>query len=206
MLGDEMKLKRDIGDDEDQKDDLPLDQPTKRTKMAWEDDIPKSWMQLLEKEISKEYFIKMIKKINREEANGTTVFPKSTDRFNFMRFCDPLDTKIVIIGQDPYHGLNQAHGLSFSVQEGVKIPPSLVNIYKELKSDLGEGFCIPNHGNLEGWAKQGVLLLNASLTVIQSKPNSHSKYGWMDFTDTIIKELNRTHPGLVFMLWGNRLC
>jgi uracil-DNA glycosylase len=179
-----------------------LEQTSKRFKPnAWEDDIPPKWKQLIEKELLREYFIKMIKKIKKEEEKGIIIYPKCTDRFNFMRFCDPLDLKVVIIGQDPYHGVNQAHGLSFSVQEGVKKPPSLVNIYKELKADLGDGFDIPDHGNLEGWARQGVLLLNASLTVIQAKPNSHAKYGWMNFTDAIIRELNRSHPGLVFMLW-----
>ena len=124
------------------------------------------------------------------------------DIFNALKFTSYSDCKIVILGQDPYHGEGQAHGLSFSVKPGIKTPPSLVNIYKELSSDI-KGFYIPNNGYLTKWAKQGVLLLNASLTVVAGNANSHSKIGWQIFTDNIIKILNEREDPVVFLLWGN---
>ncbi|KAJ3302665.1 hypothetical protein HDV03_004785 [Kappamyces sp. JEL0829] len=114
----------------------------------------------------------------------------------------PKDVKVVIIGQDPYHGPGQAHGLCFSVQKGVRVPPSLVNIYKELSSDLGTQFKIPGHGMLQAWQSQGVLLLNATLTVRKGAPNSHAKWGWAQFTDAVIQYLAKNRANLVFMLWG----
>ena len=137
---------------------------------------------------------------NRERNAGKTVYPSNDNIFRALELT-PIDTvKIVILGQDPYHGEGQAHGLSFSVQKGVKIPPSLRNIYKELNADIGMD--IPDHGFLEGWAKQGVLLLNTTLTVENGKPASHQGKGWEEFTDTIITQVNDLDHAVVFMLWG----
>lgn len=130
-----------------------------------------------------------------------TIFPKKEDIFNALKLTDFNNVKVVIMGQDPYHGIGEAHGLSFSVQKGIKIPPSLQNIYKELESDLG----VPpkNHGDLSGWAKEGVLLLNSVLTVEMDKPASHKGMGWELLTDYIIKILNTKDDPIVFILWGN---
>lgn len=184
---------------------IKLDQTeeTDKTKdLAWYDksSIPAIWLSTVDAEMSKTYFKKMCEKIDKEECTAK-IFPPRSLRFSFMNY-DPSQIKVVIIGQDPYHGVGQAHGLSFSVEKGTKIPPSLKNIYKELKSDLGDLFKIPEHGNLSGWAGQGVLLLNASLTVAEGKPNSHSKYGWTMFTDAIIRKISRSDKRLVIMLWG----
>ena len=159
------------------------------------------WDNYLKKEFESEYYLK-IREFLKQEYFKKTIYPDMYDIFNALKFTSYSDCKIVILGQDPYHGEGQAHGLSFSVKPGIKTPPSLVNIYKELSSDI-KGFYIPNNGYLTKWAKQGVLLLNASLTVVAGNANSHSKIGWQIFTDNIIKILNEREKPLVFMLWGN---
>jgi uracil-DNA glycosylase len=158
------------------------------------------WQKLLESEMEKEYYQK-IREFLIKEYNTHIIYPDMYDIFNALHFTSYKDTKAVILGQDPYHGPNQAYGLAFSVKPGVRIPPSLINIYKELKDDLG---CyIPNNGTLTKWAKEGVLLLNASLTVRAGEANSHSRIGWQRFTDYIIKLLNEREDPIVFILWGN---
>ena len=158
------------------------------------------WEEILRPEMEKEYY-KKLRAFLIKEYKTKTIYPDMYDIFNALHYTSYKDTKVVILGQDPYHGPNQAHGLAFSVKPRVKIPPSLINIYKELQNDLG---CyIPNNGYLKKWADQGVLLLNTSLTVVASKPNSHSKIGWEVFTDNIIKLLNDRKDPVVFILWGN---
>ncbi|XP_059144768.1 uracil-DNA glycosylase-like [Physella acuta] len=159
-----------------------------------------SWFTALEPEFSKEYFIKLGTFIAEERKKGT-VYPPPEQVFSWTRTCRIDSVKVVIIGQDPYHGPRQAHGLCFSVLPGVKPPPSLENMFKELESSI-EGFKRPGHGNLIGWANQGVLLLNACLTVRASQANSHADKGWEKFTDAVIQWLNLNLSGLVFMLWG----
>ncbi len=158
------------------------------------------WQNLLEEEFEKDYYIKL-RKILIEEYRNYTVYPDMYSIFNALHYTAYKDVKVVILGQDPYHGENQAHGLSFSVKKGVPIPPSLMNIYKELKSDLG--YEIPNHGNLEKWAREGVLLLNTVLTVRKGQPNSHKGLGWEIFTDRVIQIINDKQTPVVFLLWGN---
>jgi uracil-DNA glycosylase len=158
------------------------------------------WQQLLNQESQKSYFQHLLKVLERQRAE-LTIYPKQEDIFNAFNFTDLSEIKVVILGQDPYHGANQAHGLAFSVQPNTKIPPSLVNIYKELTSDI-TSFKAPNHGYLANWAKQGVLLLNTVLTVQQGKAYSHAKLGWEVFTDAVIGQLNAQNTGCVFMLWG----
>lgn len=153
------------------------------------------------KDIYKTKEFKDTMKIVEEEYKEKIVFPEYKNIFNALKLTSYKDTKVVIMGQDPYHGENEAHGLSFSVQDGIKLPPSLKNIYKELNSDLG--IEIAKSGDLSKWAKQGVLLLNSILTVIKDTPNSHSKIGWQTFTDSIIKKLNEKNEPIVFILWGN---
>ena len=163
-------------------------------------EIESSWYSLLENEFNKNYFSE-IRTFVREAYQKTIVFPAPELIFNAFNLT-PLDKlKVVIIGQDPYHGKGQAHGLSFSVPEGVKIPPSLLNIYKELKNDLNKE--IPNHGYLENWATQGVLLINTVFTVEEGKANSHKNIGWEKFTESVIKLINNKKEHLVFLLWGN---
>ena len=158
------------------------------------------WDGVLKGEFDKEYYIKLRSFLKNEYATKT-VYPSMYDIFNALKWTPYKDTKIVIIGQDPYHGVNQAHGLAFSVKKGIAIPPSLVNIYKELNRSLG---CyIPNNGYLEKWARQGVLLLNASLTVIKDRANSHSAIGWEIFTDDVIRCLNERTEPVIFLLWGS---
>ena len=158
------------------------------------------WKELLEDEFSKDYYLSL-RKFLVSEYNTKTIYPDKFDIFNALHFTPYKDVKVVILGQDPYHGPNQAHGLSFSVNPGVKIPPSLLNIYKELNSDLG---CyIPNNGYLKKWADQGVLLLNTSLTVRAGEANSHKHIGWVIFTDKIISLVNEKEDPVVFLLWGN---
>lgn len=158
------------------------------------------WQELLEEEMEKEYYQKM-RQFLIQEYKTRTIYPDMHDIFNALHLTSYKDVKVVVLGQDPYPGPNQAHGLSFSVKPGVKIPPSLMNIFKELHDDLG---CyIPNNGDLTKWAKQGVLLLNATLTVRAGQPNSHSRIGWQIFTDHIIKLLNERKDPVVFILWGN---
>ncbi|ASW44287.1 uracil-DNA glycosylase [Clostridium isatidis] len=158
------------------------------------------WNHLLKDEFKKEYY-KKLRQFLIEEYKTKTVYPEMNDIFNALEFTSYKDTKVLILGQDPYHGPNQSHGLAFSVKKGVKIPPSLKNIYKELNNDLG---CyIPNNGYLKSWADQGVLLLNTVLTVRAHEPNSHKNKGWEIFTDKIISLLNERTDPVVFILWGN---
>ncbi|MDF2456342.1 MAG: Uracil-DNA glycosylase [Cytophagaceae bacterium] len=161
--------------------------------------IEETWKKRLNKEFSAPYFSQLIEFI-KEEKKIYQVFPPGPLIFNAFDKCPFDDTKVVIIGQDPYHGLGQAHGLCFSVPSGVKPPPSLVNIFKELKSDIDKD--IPSSGNLEHWASQGVLLLNATLTVRSNTAGSHQNRGWEEFTDAAIRALNEEKKDLVFLLWG----
>ena len=162
--------------------------------------IGNDWDKVLEGEFDKEYYRKL-RSFLIEEYKNQIVYPDMYDIFNALKYTAFSDVKAVILGQDPYHQPGEAHGLCFSVKKGVRIPPSLVNIYKELESDLG--ICPPDHGCLESWAKNGVLLLNAVLTVRQSSPNSHKGKGWEVFTDQVIKHLNAREKPMVFILWGN---
>lgn len=158
------------------------------------------WLNIFKPELDSVWFKALKKKLAQDFANGQPIYPKIHDIYSFTRL-KMADIKVVILGQDPYHGENQAHGLCFSVNKGIALPPSLKNIYKELKNDV-DGWELPSHGNLESWQGQGVLLLNASLTVRKSTPNSHSKYGWALFTDAVIKHIDSKYEGVVFMLWG----
>lgn len=161
--------------------------------------LKNDWAPILENEFGKPYY-QQLRKILWKEYETQTIYPDKYDIFNALHFTSYEETKVVIIGQDPYHGAGQAHGLSFSVKPGVAIPPSLLNIYKELQSDLD---CyIPNHGHLLEWTKQGVLLLNAVLTVRAGQPNSHKALGWGFFTDRVIETLNEREKPVVFILWG----
>jgi uracil-DNA glycosylase len=160
-----------------------------------------SWYPALQNEFQKPYMLGLNQFLEQEYEQGTIVYPKPSDVFNAFDLTPFNEVKVVILGQDPYHGANQAHGLSFSVQKGVAIPSSLKNIYKELQADI-PGFNIPSHGDLSSWAKQGVLLLNATLTVRAGEPGSHQKMGWEQFTDKAIEVLSAEKSGLVFMLWG----
>ena len=157
------------------------------------------WDKVLEGEFEKEYYLK-IRGFLKKEYSERAIFPSMFDIFNALKYTSYNETKVVILGQDPYHEIGQAHGLSFSVKKGVKIPPSLVNIYKELNSDIG--MKIPNHGELTSWARQGVLLLNATLTVREGQANSHKDIGWAIFTDEVIKKLDLNDKPIVFILWG----
>lgn len=158
------------------------------------------WQTLLNNEFSKEYYQKL-RQFLITEYRTKTIYPNMHDIFNALHYTAFKDIKVVILGQDPYHGPNQAHGLSFSVKPGIAPPPSLMNIFKELKSDLD---CyIPNNGYLKKWADQGVLLLNTALTVIEGQANSHRNKGWETFTDYIITLLNERQDPIVFILWGN---
>lgn len=158
------------------------------------------WDTVLDSEYHKEYFANIVKFVNKVYKEKT-IFPPKGRILSALDITDYNDVKVVILGQDPYHGIGEANGLAFSVNDGVKIPPSLKNIYKELHDDLG--IEIPNTGNLESWAKEGVLLLNSVLTVEKDKPASHKNIGWETFTDSIIKKLNERDKPIVFILWGN---
>ena len=162
--------------------------------------IEASWKEVLNEEFGKPYFLQIVQFLKDEKAAGKTIYPPGPLIFNAFNTTPFNKVKVVIIGQDPYHGPGQAHGLSFSVPNGVAPPPSLVNIFKELKTDLG--MPIPSHGNLTHWAEQGVLLLNASLTVRANEPMSHSKIGWAQFTDATIKKISEKKSHVVFLLWG----
>ena len=162
--------------------------------------INNDWKEILEEEFKKEYFLKL-KEILEEEYKNYTVYPPKKDILNAFLLTPYSEVKVVLLGQDPYHQRGQAHGLAFSVNYGIKTPPSLVNMYKELHDDLG--LYIPNNGFLEKWAKQGVLLLNTTLTVRDSQANSHSGLGWQTFTDNVIKSLNEREKPIIFILWGN---
>ena len=164
--------------------------------------IDPSWKLALETEFKKDYFIELVEFLKTEKASGQVIFPPGSLIFNAFNLT-PLDqVKVVIIGQDPYHGPNQAHGLSFSVQQGIVLPPSLLNIFKEIEQDLGVKMSRVN-GDLSRWAKQGVLLLNATLTVRANQPNSHAGIGWQRFTDAVIQQINEKKNNIVFILWGN---
>jgi len=161
--------------------------------------IENSWKEILHHEFMDDYF-SQIKSVLIDEMKKHTIYPPGKDIFNAFNYTPFNDVKVVIIGQDPYHGPNQAHGLCFSVNDGIKHPPSLENIFKELNNDLGMDY--PKSGNLEKWAKQGVLLLNASLTVRRGEANSHQNIGWQKFTDAVIQQLSDRREGIVFLLWG----
>ena len=162
--------------------------------------IEPHWKEILRNEFNKPYFQQIVLHLKTEKSQNKTIYPPGSQIFNAFD-TTPIDiVKVVILGQDPYHGPGQAHGLCFSVQNGVPLPPSLINIFKELHEDVGAP--IPNHGNLTHWAEQGVFLLNASLTVRSGEPMSHSKIGWAEFTDAVIKTISSEKKGVVFLLWG----
>ena len=162
--------------------------------------IGNNWDNILKEEFEKDYFKELMKFVSQEYKNKT-IYPKQSDVFNAFRYTDFDNVKVVILGQDPYHGPNQAEGLSFSVSNDVLKPPSLKNIFKELESDLQIPF--PEHNSLKSWAKEGVLLLNAVLTVEEHNPISHKGHGWETFTDDIIKIINNKKTPVVFILWGS---
>ena len=162
--------------------------------------IEASWKEVLKSEFSKDYFQQIPQHIKTEKSQGKVIYPPGSLIFNAFNTTPFNKVKVVILGQDPYHGQGQAHGLCFSVQNGVPPPPSLLNIFKELQEDIG--IDIPHHGNLTHWAQQGVFLLNASLTVRAGEPMSHSKIGWAAFTDTVIKKISEQKKNVVFLLWG----
>ena len=160
-----------------------------------------SWSDILTAEKQQDYFQKTIAYVAERRAQGVCVFPPKEDVFNAFQATPFDEVKVVILGQDPYHGPQQAHGLCFSVKQGIAPPPSLRNIYKELERDI-DGFLIPDHGNLQSWAAQGVFLLNTVLTVEQGLAHSHKHLGWEQFTDRVIEGLNAQGNGIVFLLWG----
>ncbi|WP_126249317.1 uracil-DNA glycosylase [Chitinophaga rhizosphaerae] len=162
--------------------------------------IESSWKDALKEEFQKSYFEQIVMFLKHEKALGKTIYPNGSQIFNAFEKTPFSRVKVVILGQDPYHGPGQAHGLCFSVQKGVKPPPSLVNIYKEMNKDLG--MAIPDTGDLTPWAESGVLLLNAFLTVRDGEPASHSKIGWENFTDAVIRKISNEKEGVIFMLWG----
>lgn len=162
--------------------------------------LKNDWQYLLEDEFKKDYYLKL-RSFLIKEMKTKKIYPNMYDIFNALHYTEYKDVKVVILGQDPYHGYNQAHGLSFSVQKGIKKPPSLINIFKELKEDID--FKIPIDGDLTKWAEQGVFLLNATLTVREAQAGSHQNKGWELFTDAAIKILSEEKENLVFMLWGS---
>jgi len=164
--------------------------------------LENSWKEKLIDEFNKEYMQSLSIFLREEKSKEKVIFPPGNKIFNAFNLTKFEEVKVIILGQDPYHGVGQAHGLSFSVENGVTPPPSLKNIFKEMKSDLG--LTMPNHGNLEKWSKQGVLLLNSILTVEQSSPGSHANKGWESFTDQILRSLNSSKEHLVFILWGKK--
>ena len=163
--------------------------------------LESSWLKVLNREFDKEYMKKLKQFLVDEKKDGKTIYPKGDDIFNAFTLTPFDKVKVVILGQDPYHGFNQAHGLSFSVQNGVRFPPSLKNIFKELQTDI-EGFKIPENGDLSDWAKQGVLMLNSSLTVNAGDAGSHQEKGWENFTNEVIKVLSDKKENIIFILWG----
>ena len=163
--------------------------------------IDASWKELLASEFSKEYFVRLTSFVKEEYASSTPIYPPARLIFNAFDHCPFNDVKVVILGQDPYHGAGQANGLCFSVNKGVPFPPSLHNIFKEIESDTGTP--IPQDGDLTRWSDQGVLLLNATLTVRASQAGSHQKRGWEEFTDAAIRELANRREKIVFLLWGS---
>ncbi len=161
--------------------------------------IANSWKNILEKEFEKSYFKDLVEFVKNEYSKNVC-YPKGSDIFAAFDFCSFNDVKVVILGQDPYHGPNQANGLCFSVKDGITHPPSLINIFKEISTDLNKAY--PKSGNLEMWAKQGVLLLNATLTVRAHEAGSHQKKGWETFTDEVIKQISNNKEHVIFLLWG----
>jgi len=161
--------------------------------------IANSWKNILEKEFEKSYFKDLVEFV-KNEYSINTCYPKGVDIFAAFDYCSFDDVKVVILGQDPYHGPNQANGLCFSVKDGIAHPPSLINIFKEISTDLNKAY--PKSGNLEMWAKQGVLLLNATLTVRAHEAGSHQKKGWEIFTDEVIKQISNNKEHVIFLLWG----
>lgn len=162
--------------------------------------IEASWKEVLQQEFTKPYFLQLVLHLKTEKESGMVIYPSGSLIFNAFNKTPFDKVKVVILGQDPYHGPKQAMGLSFSVPDGIQPPPSLINIYKELNTDIG--MPIPSTGNLTKWAEQGVLLLNAVLTVRANEPASHSKIGWMDFTNAVIKKISEEKKAVVFLLWG----
>ena len=162
--------------------------------------IHESWKHVLKAEFNKPYFLEIVTFLKMEKATGKTVYPPGSLIFNAFNSTPFENVKVVLIGQDPYHGPGQAHGLSFSVPDGIPPPPSLMNIFKEMQGDLGIPF--PRSGNLQHWANRGVLLLNASLTVRAQEPMSHSRMGWSEFTNAAIRKLSDLRKNIVFLLWG----
>lgn len=162
----------------------------------------KTWKDVIGIEKEQPYFQQILAQVQVARAEGKVVYPPQNEIFNAFKLTEFEQVKVVILGQDPYHGPNQAHGLAFSVKPNVPPPPSLVNMYKELATDI-EGFRMPNHGYLVPWAEQGVLLLNTVLTVEQGKAHSHANFGWETFTDRVIAALNEQRDNLVFLLWGS---
>ncbi|MCS7153357.1 MAG: uracil-DNA glycosylase [Bacteroidia bacterium] len=162
--------------------------------------IEPSWKRLLEEEFNKPYFEALVAFLKDEKRKGKVIYPPGKQIFRAFELCPPDQVKVVILGQDPYHGPGQAHGLCFSVPKGVPPPPSLQNIFKEIQDDLG--LPPPPHGDLTGWAEQGVFLLNAILTVEAHKPASHRQKGWEIFTDRVIQIISEIRPHVVFLLWG----
>lgn len=163
--------------------------------------IEASWKKVLKEEFNKPYFDEISKTLHQCKAEEKTVYPPGKLIFNAFELTPFNKVKVIILGQDPYHGPGEAMGLCFSVPKGIRVPPSLVNVYKELDRDIG--FNHPGHGDLTSWAEQGVLLINAMLTVEHKKAGSHRKIGWQEFTDAVIKNLSEKREGLVFLLWGN---
>ena len=161
-----------------------------------------TWQQLIEQERQQPYLQQTLAFVEQERAAGKVIYPPAADVFNAFKLTPLDEVKVVILGQDPYHGPNQAHGLCFSVLPGVKVPPSLRNIYKELTTDI-EGFIAPEHGYLSSWSKQGVLMINTVLTVEAGNAHSHAKLGWETFTDKVIQTVNEQCQGVVFLLWGS---
>ncbi len=168
--------------------------------IAMQVNIEKTWKKVLNNEFEKPYFVELSRVVREAYLGKTPVYPPPKLVFNAFEFCPFNEVNVVILGQDPYHGAGQAHGLCFSVQDDVRVPPSLQNIYKEIKDDIGVD--IPNGGNLERWAKQGVLLLNSVLTVEAGKPASHQGIGWEQFTDAVIQKISTDKEHVVFLLWG----
>ena len=162
--------------------------------------IEETWKKILKDEFDKIYFQQIVALLKAEKSAGKIIYPPGPFIFNAFNQTPFPSVKVVLLGQDPYHNKGQAHGLCFSVPDGIVKPPSLVNIFKELETDLG--IAPSQSGNLEKWAKQGVLLLNASLTVRQNEPGSHSKIGWLQFTDTVITKISEQREGVIFLLWG----
>jgi len=162
-----------------------------------------NWSDIINQEKKKSYLQDTLNYVQQRREQNIQIYPPQDEIFNAFSYTPFDQVKIVMLGQDPYHGKNQAHGICFSVKPGIKIPPSLRNIYKELATDI-EGFDIPTHGYLKNWATQGILMLNAVLTVEEGKANSHKKLGWETFTDVIIDKINQEKQGVIFLLWGQQ--